>query len=106
MAAGLRFVARVGLVFFNIIYLGAFATAVGFVTYYLAVKNMGVGRTAATLGLVPFLGVIGAAVFLGERLTPLHAIGGALVVMGIALSGTKRGALRARDRKPGPTDAA
>jgi drug/metabolite transporter (DMT)-like permease len=32
---------------------------------------------------VPFFGVLGAALLLGEKLGPLHAIGGALVIAGI-----------------------
>ena len=38
------------------------------------------------LGLVPLFGVVGATLFLGERLTPLHALGGALVVAGIVVA--------------------
>lgn len=67
----------------NVIYLGSFGTAVAFTTYYLAVRIVGVGRAMPALGLVPFFGVLGAALLLGEHLTPLHAVGGALVIAGI-----------------------
>ena len=70
---------------FNVVYLGLGATALAFVTYYAAVKIVGVERTAPGLGLVPVFGVLGAALFLGERLTLLHVAGGALVVSGIVL---------------------
>jgi drug/metabolite transporter (DMT)-like permease len=69
----------------NVVYLGLAATAIAFVTYYLAVRLVGVNRAGPALGLVPILGVLGAAAFLGERLAPLHALGGALVVAGIVL---------------------
>jgi drug/metabolite transporter (DMT)-like permease len=69
----------------NVLYLGLGATALAFVTYYLAVRIMGVDRTAPGLGLVPVFGVLGAALFLGERLAPWHVAGGALVVAGIVL---------------------
>lgn len=69
----------------NVTYLGLGATAVAFVTYFLAVRFVGVDRAGPALGLVPILGVLGATVFLGERLVPLHAVGGALVVAGIVL---------------------
>ena len=70
---------------FNVVYLGACATAIGFTTYYLGVRIVGVGRAMPALGLVPFFGVVGAALILGEHLTPLHAIGGALVIAGIVV---------------------
>lgn len=69
----------------NVLYLGLGATAVAFVTYYAAIQIIGVDRAAPALGLVPLFGVLGAAVLLDEPLTPLHALGGALVVAGIAL---------------------
>jgi drug/metabolite transporter (DMT)-like permease len=50
------------------------------------------------LGLVPFFGVIGAAVFLDEALHPLHVIGGALVIAGIAVPARRS----RRQRRPGP----
>lgn len=67
----------------NVLYLGSFGTAIAFTTYYLAVRIVGVGRAMPALGLVPFFGVLGAALLLGEHLTPLHALGGALVIAGI-----------------------
>jgi drug/metabolite transporter (DMT)-like permease len=70
----------------NVLYLGLGATALAFVTYYLAVRIVGVDRTAPGLGLVPIFGVLGAATFLGERLAPLHIVGGVLVVAGIVLA--------------------
>lgn len=69
----------------NMLYLGLAATTVAFVTFYAAVQLIGVDRTAPALGLVPFFGVLGAAVLLDEPLTLLHAAGGALVVLGIVL---------------------
>jgi drug/metabolite transporter (DMT)-like permease len=74
-----------GTAWLNVLYLGSFGTAIAFVTYYLAVRIGGLGRTMPALGLVPLFGVIGAALLLGERLTPLHALGGALVVAGILI---------------------
>jgi drug/metabolite transporter (DMT)-like permease len=82
----------------NVVYLGLGATAMAFVTYYAAVRIVGVERTAPGLGLVPVFGVLGAAFFLGERLAPLHVLGGALVVAGIVLP-TWRAALGAARRR-------
>jgi len=69
----------------NVLYLGLGATGIAFVTYYLAVERVGIGRTAPSLGLVPLFAVIGAALLLDERLTPLHALGGLLVIAGIVV---------------------
>jgi drug/metabolite transporter (DMT)-like permease len=74
----------------NVLYLGLGATAVSFVTYYLAVELVGIGRAAPSLGLVPLFGVVGAALLLGERLTPLHAAGGLLVIAGIVVAARGR----------------
>lgn len=71
-------------------YLGLGATAVAFVTYYLAVEMIGIGRTAPSLGLVPLFAVVGAALILGEELTVLHALGGALVIVGIVVPARPR----------------
>lgn len=69
----------------NVLYLGIFATALAFVTFYAAVKLIGVDRTAPALGLVPIFGVAGAALLLGETLTWHHFVGALLVLSGIAL---------------------
>jgi drug/metabolite transporter (DMT)-like permease len=74
----------------NMLYLGSFATALGFTAYYLGVRIVGVGRAMPSLGLVPFFGVLGAALLLGEHLTPLHALGGALVIAGIVVPAVGR----------------
>lgn len=77
----------------NVLYLGLVATAIAFVTFYLAVRTIGIDRTAPALGLVPFFGVLGAAALLDERLTLLHGIGGALVIAGIVVPTLKRRAV-------------
>jgi drug/metabolite transporter (DMT)-like permease len=69
----------------NVIYLGSAATALSFVTYYVAVKRLGVSHAAPGLGLIPMFAVVGAALLLGEHITPLKIAGGALTILGIAL---------------------
>lgn len=75
---------------FNVVYLGLGATALAFVTYYAAIKILGVEKAAPAMGLVPVFGVVGAAVILGEALTLAHAAGGLLVVGGIVLPHLRR----------------
>lgn len=69
--------------YWNMLYLGLIATSVGFVTWYLAVKQLGADRAGPGLGLVPVFGVVLAVVFLGEQLLWTHLAGGAVVVAGI-----------------------
>jgi len=86
----------------NVLYLGSFGTAIAFTTYYLAVRIVGVGKAMPALGLVPFFGVIGAALLLDERLTPLHALGGVLVIAGILVPAVRGGARVASGTRPAP----
>jgi drug/metabolite transporter (DMT)-like permease len=69
----------------NVLFLGLVSTAFGFVTFYLGVQRVGVARAAPFYGLVPVFAVLEAAWLLNEQLTALHAIGGAVVFLGIAL---------------------
>jgi drug/metabolite transporter (DMT)-like permease len=50
--------------------------------------------------LVPLFGVLGAAVLLGERITPLHVVGGLLVIGGIVMPAVKPGRRREATRSP------
>lgn len=89
--------------YWNMAYLGVVATAVGFVTWYLAVQRLGADRAGPGLGLVPVFGVGLAALFLGERIEWTHLAGGAVVVLGIAISGfdgTRRLRIRRRFEVP------
>lgn len=74
-----------GLAWANVLYLGLVATALSFVTFYLGVQRVGVANAAPFFGLVPVFAVVEAAWLLNEELTVLHAVGGALVFLGIAL---------------------
>ena len=75
--------------YWNMAYLGLFATAIGFVTWYMAVQRLGADRAGPGLGLVPFFGVLLAVVFLDEALLWTHVLGGAVVVAGIYVSGRR-----------------
>lgn len=87
----------------NVIYLGFFATGLGFVTYYLAIRTLGVNRVMPGLGLVPLFGVLGAALFLQETLTLPHALGGLLVIAGTVIPALgRRGSSRGNSTPPPP----
>ena len=58
---------------------------VAFSLWYQGVKRIGVTRTVAYHYLVPFIAVLFAAFFLGERITLSQMAGGAAIISGVAL---------------------
>ena len=71
----------------------AFAAWIGggmaYVFWYEGVRRIGVTRTIAYHYLVPFVAVIAAALFLGERVTSLTILGGIAILAGVALVQSK-----------------
>ncbi|WP_337044435.1 DMT family transporter [Emticicia sp. 17c] len=72
-----------------VIYMGAAATALGFIWYYEAVRLIGVTKSAIIGNLTPVFAVLIAVSFLGEKLTIPTIIGGSLVLLGILLTNRK-----------------
>jgi drug/metabolite transporter (DMT)-like permease len=68
------------------IYLGVFPTAVGFTTWAYALGRTSAGRMGATTYLVPPLTVILGWAVLGEAPPALALVGGALCLLGVAVS--------------------
>lgn len=67
------------------------ATAVAFGLMFLALRRIGAGRTAVAMTSEAVAAVALAAVFLDERLRPLQAVGGVIVLSATALvAGTVR----------------
>jgi drug/metabolite transporter (DMT)-like permease len=81
----------------GIAYLSVAGTVLGFVLFYEGVRQVGAARAAAFALLVPIFGVLSSVVVLGERLRPLLAVGGAIVLAGLWLVETPhRGPQQAR----------
>lgn len=72
------------LVWSAVLYLGVVMTAVGYSLWYSLVRRHPVSKVAPFLLLLPVFSVIGGAVFLGEVLSLQAAIGGAIVIGGVA----------------------
>ena len=70
----------------NIAFLGFLASAASFVLWSAACKTIGVIKMTISLYLTPLVGIIFAAVFLGERVTSLEIIGGFVILVGIAMA--------------------
>ena len=70
----------------NLAFLGVLASAACFVMWNRACKALGVVRTTVGLYLTPIVGVMFAALFLGEKLTAMSAVGGVLIIAGVVLA--------------------
>jgi drug/metabolite transporter (DMT)-like permease len=75
----------------NLGYLGIFCSAVGYLLYLSALRSLGPTLVSAFINLVPVFGVAGSALILGERVTLVQLIGGAIVILGIFAVGRTQG---------------
>lgn len=73
-------------VLFNLLYLGLGASALCFVTWNFAVKELGALKTSVYIYAVPVITVLTSALILHEPLTPATGIGTLLTLAGLALS--------------------
>ena len=70
----------------NILFLGLGASALCFMTWNYALKNIGVVKTSVYLYLVPVLTVVSAAIILREQFTPYIILGTFLTILGLFIS--------------------
>lgn len=71
---------------FNIFYLGLGASALCFVTWNYAVKELGAVKTSVYIYMVPVITVVTSVLILHEQLTVLAAAGTLLTLIGLFLS--------------------
>ncbi len=76
-------------VFGAALYLGIFGTGLAFVWFSDAIKVLGAARASVFLNFEPLSAVILAGIILGESVTLIMAIGGALSLFGIYLTNNK-----------------
>ena len=74
----------------NLGFLGLLASAACFAMWNYACNALGVVRATIGLYLTPIVGVIFAAVFLGECLTPMSAFGGLVIIIGVAIANWRK----------------
>ena len=74
----------------NLGILGLLASAACFAMWNYACNALGVVRATIGLYLTPIVGVVFAAVFLGERLTPMSALGGVVIIMGVVIANWRK----------------
>ncbi|MBP2099325.1 DMT family transporter [Enterococcus rivorum] len=74
--------------FFNLLFLGLGASAICFVTWGLAIRDLGTVKTSMYIYLVPVITVLTSVLILKESLTILSFIGIVLSLFGLVLSDT------------------
>jgi drug/metabolite transporter (DMT)-like permease len=70
----------------DIAYLVVFATIVGFVLFYWAVRRFGAGLASMVSYLVPIFAVTQAVFLLNEHPTAVEIFGGAIILLGVRLA--------------------
>ena len=73
----------------SLIFMGFFATTLGFTWYYKAINRIGTTRAAIFINLVPLFGLILSWLILSETIKPSVFLGGALVLLGIYVTNKK-----------------
>ncbi|MDZ5621268.1 DMT family transporter [Nocardioides sp. HM23] len=69
-----------------LVYLGVFPTAIAFTTYAYALRHMTASSLGVTTYLVPPITIVMALVFLGETPPTVAYVGGALALVGVAIT--------------------
>ncbi|HJW50033.1 MAG TPA: DMT family transporter, partial [Candidatus Limnocylindria bacterium] len=70
----------------NIAYLVVFATIIGFVLFYWAVRRFGAGMASMVSYLVPIFALIQAVTILDEHPEPLEIVGGGIILVGVRVA--------------------
>lgn len=74
----------------NLLFLGILASALSFIAWSKACAALGVVRTTICLYLEPIIGVVFATLFLNECPTMMSALGGVIIIVGVAISNWRR----------------
>lgn len=78
----------------NVLYLGVFCSAVGYLFYVASLKALGAGVSSVFINLIPVVSVVASFLLLGERLSPIQLGGGAVAVAGVYLASFTGGGRR------------
>jgi drug/metabolite transporter (DMT)-like permease len=79
----------------GLLYLGAAASALAFILWAYGLRHLEAGQAAVFANLNPLVGVIVAALFLGESLAPTQIAGGLLILTGVWLASQRSVGARA-----------
>lgn len=74
----------------QILYLGGMASGIAFLIYNRALEDMDASQAGVFANLIPVVGVLSGVVFLGEPLSLRAILGGAIVMVGVWITGSER----------------
>ena len=80
----------------SILYIGIGASVIGFLCWNAAITRIGSVRTALFGNLIPIFSTLEAVWLLGETITVIHIISGALVIIGLVLSNLNKAQAKPR----------
>ena len=83
-----------GATVFALIWLGLLGSCFAYLCYFYVLQQWGATRATTVTYFLPVIGVISGVVFLGEMVTVLLILGGALIVIGVWAVNWRRIALR------------
>lgn len=90
--------------FSAILYLGLGTSVIAFFCWNIALQKLGAGRTVLFGNLIPIFSVWEAVIFLGEKITTIHWISGALVIAGLLIANAKHNRKQTTNQRPQTTD--
>ena len=71
--------------FMAVLYMAIFPSVIGYTIQQTAIKELGAGKTALFINLVPVISTIFAIIFLGEKLFKLNVLSGAIIIVSVIL---------------------
>ncbi len=74
----------------NVLYLGIFCSAIGYLFYVASLKTLGAGVSSVFINLIPVVSVAASFVILGERLSVIQMTGGGIAVGGVYMASLSR----------------
>ena len=70
----------------SVLYLSVLSTVLGYLLFYTLVSRKAVSKLSIQLYLIPIVSVVGGALLLSEPVTTFTAIGGAMMLVAVALA--------------------
>lgn len=73
----------------NVLYLGIFCSAIGYITYVYAMEKLGIAISSIYLNAIPLVTVVAGFFILNEEITLYKAIGGILIISSVTAVNVK-----------------
>lgn len=79
------------LIVVNILYLGIFCSALGYLFYIISLDTLGPGVSSVFINLIPVVSVGASFILLGERLSFMQILGGVVAIVGVYTTSLAKG---------------